>query len=98
MKLVALYKQPADPEAFDDAYFNTHIPLIQKVPGLQKTVLTRFTRTVMGDPVYLMAEMYFEDLDALKAGMKSPEMQVAGENLNQFAAGLVTLLWGEEQQ
>src|SRR5687768_4387122 len=97
MKLVALYKQPENPEAFDDAYFNTHVPLIQKVPGLQKTVITRFVRSVMGEDLYMMAEMYFEDLDALKAGMKSPEMAAAGDNLNSFASGLVTLLFGEEQ-
>lgn len=97
MKLVALYKQPQNPEQFDDAYFNTHIPLIQKVPGLQKTVVTRFIRTIMGDGLYMMAEMHFEDMDALKAAMKSQEMQAAGDNLNQFASGLVTLMFGDEQ-
>jgi len=95
MKLVALYKRPADPAAFDQAYFNTHLPLIAKVPGLKKTTLTKFTRTYMGEGYYLMAEMEFESLDALKAGMKSPEMAAAGENLNSFAGGLVTLLSGE---
>lgn len=97
MKLVALYKQPADPAAFEEAYFNTHIPLIKQVPGLQKTVITRFTRTLMGEGFYLMAEMYFASQDALKAGMKSPEMAAAGENLNSFAEGLVTLMFAEEQ-
>jgi uncharacterized protein (TIGR02118 family) len=97
MKLVALYKQPSDPQAFDEAYFHTHIPLINKVPGLQKTLITRFTRTIMGDGLYMMAEMEFEDLEALKAAMKSPEMAAAGDNLNSFAGGLVTLMFGEEQ-
>jgi uncharacterized protein (TIGR02118 family) len=97
MKLVALYKQPQDPEAFDEAYFSTHLPLIQKVPELQKTVITRFSRTIMGDGYYMMAEMYFPDADRLKSAMRSPEMAVAGENLNSFAAGLVTLMFGEEE-
>lgn len=97
MKLVALYKQPADTAAFDDAYFNTHLPLMSKVPGLQKTVITRFNRTLMGEEFYLMAEMYFTDSSALRAGMKSPEMAAAGENLNSFAEGLVTLMFAEEQ-
>ena len=98
MKLVALYKQPADIQAFEDAYFKTHLPLIDKVPGLQKTVITRFTRTLVGEGYYMMAEMYFANKDALKAGMKSPEMAAAGENLNTFAEGLVTMLYGEEQK
>ena len=97
MKLVALYKEPADPAAFDEAYFNTHLPLIEQVPGLQRTVITRFTRTIMGEGYYLMAEMTFADKESLKAAMKSPEMAAAGENLNSFAAGLVTLMFAEEQ-
>jgi uncharacterized protein (TIGR02118 family) len=97
MKLIALYKHPSDLAAFDEAYFKTHLPLIEKVPGIQKTVVTRINRTVMGDGYYMMAEMYFADADALKAGMRSPEMAAAGENLNAFAGGLVTLMFGQEQ-
>lgn len=96
MKLTALYKQPKDMEAFEEAYFNTHLPLISKVPGLERTVITRFNRTIMGEGFYMMAEMYFTDADSLRSGMKSPEMAAAGENLNSFADGLVTLMFGEE--
>jgi len=98
VKLIALYKRPNDLQAFEQAYFNTHLPLMNKVPGLRKTVITRFSRTLMGDDFFMMAEMYFTDSSALKAGLKSPEMAAAGENLNGFAAGLVTLLVGEEQE
>ena len=96
--LVALYKTPPNPAAFDDAYFGTHLPLINQVPGLESTQITRFTRTVMGDGFYMMAEMHFTDLAALKAGMKSPEMAAAGANLESFASGLYTLMFGEEHQ
>ncbi len=96
MKLVALYRQPPDPAAFDDAYFKTHLPLVRKVPGLEKTVVTRFTRSLSGDSHYMMAEMYLADEDALKRGMKSEEMGVAGENLSSFAKGLATMYFGEE--
>ena len=97
MKLVALYRQPDDVAAFDEAYFGSHIPLVKKVPGLQRLVVTRFTRTLMGDGLYMMAEMYFEDEAALKAAMRSPEMAAAGDNLNTFAEGLVTLMFAEEE-
>ena len=97
MKLVALYKKPPDPAAFDDAYFRTHLPLMGQVPGLRRTKITRFTRTIMGEGLYLMAEMFFDDEAALKAAMKSPEMAVAGENLQTFAAGLTTLMFGREE-
>lgn len=97
MKLVALYRQPDDAAAFDEAYFGSHVPLVKKVPGLQRLVVTRFTRTLMGDGLYMMAEMYFEDEAALKAAMRSPEMAAAGDNLNTFAEGLVTLMFAEEE-
>jgi len=98
MKLVALYKQPPDPQAFDQEYFGTHLPLMNKVPGLTQTIITRFSRTLMGEGLYLMTEMYFTDPAAMKVAMKSPEMATAGENLNSFAAGLVTLMFGEEEK
>jgi uncharacterized protein (TIGR02118 family) len=95
-KLIALYKSPQDPAAFEDAYFNTHLPLIAKVPGLQNTRVTRITRTLSGEGFYMLAEMSFLDKEALKNGMRSPEMTAAGENLNSFAAGLATLMFGED--
>lgn len=97
-KLVALYKTPADTQNFEDKYFNTHLPLMQKVPGLKNTIITRFSRTLMGEGYYSMAEMYFEDIDTLKSAMRSPEMAAAGENLNSFAEGLVTLMFAEDDR
>jgi uncharacterized protein (TIGR02118 family) len=98
MKLIALYRQPSDSAAFDRAYFGTHLPLLERVPGLLRTSITRFSQTVTGEHFYLMAEMYFEDAERLKEAMNSPEMAAAGENLNTFAEGLVTLLFGVETE
>lgn len=95
-KLIALYRPPADAEAFERAYFETHLPLLKTVPGLRKTVIHRFTRTVVGEGLYLMAEMTFDDTDSLKAGMRSEAMAAAGKNLEGFASGLMTLLYAEE--
>lgn len=97
MKLIALYRQPPNTSAFDEAYFNTHLPLLSKVPGLKSTSITRFTRTLMGETFYMMAEMHFSDVDALKSGLRSAEMAAAGENLKTFANGLVTLMYGAEE-
>ncbi len=36
MKLIALYKQPPEAQHFEDAYFKTHLPLLQRVPGPAK--------------------------------------------------------------
>jgi uncharacterized protein (TIGR02118 family) len=33
----ALYRTPDDPEAFDRHYFGSHVPLIERTPGLLPT-------------------------------------------------------------
>ena len=40
IKLIALYKKPADAdaiEAFEKHYFENHMPLVAKIPGLIKS-------------------------------------------------------------
>lgn len=97
MKVIALYRHPEDPDAFDKAYFETHIPLIEKVPGLQSVEASKVTRVLVGKKApYLIATMTFADKDALKAGMNSPEMAAAGDNLDSFAKDMYMLCFAEE--
>jgi uncharacterized protein (TIGR02118 family) len=98
VKLIALYRTPPSPEDFERSYFETHLPLLRSVPGLRTTVVNRFTRVVMGEGLYLMAEMTFDDADSLKAGMRSEAMAAAGKNLETFASGLVTLLYARRSR
>jgi uncharacterized protein (TIGR02118 family) len=94
-KLIALYKTPADAEAFMAHYRTTHLPLVQKIPGLVRAELTLVSRTLMGEPGnFLLAEMYFED-DDFRDAMKSPENAATGQDLALFAEGLVTVMTGD---
>ncbi|HVX75718.1 MAG TPA: EthD family reductase, partial [Bradyrhizobium sp.] len=34
--LLVMYKTPKDAAAFDKHYFETHVPLAKKIPGLRK--------------------------------------------------------------
>lgn len=92
MRLIALFKQPSDTTAFEEAYFNRHLPLLRKVPGLEKVTTTRASRTLLGEEFYMMAEMTFTGTSALDLALKSPEMVAAAEDLQGFAAGLVSLM------
>jgi uncharacterized protein (TIGR02118 family) len=97
VKLVALYRKPADSAAFDKAYFETHVPLVRKIPGLRRVEIARITGAPRGEPeFYLMAEMYFEDKPSMDRAMSSPENTEAGKNLMGFARGLVTFLYATE--
>ncbi|MCT2582938.1 EthD family reductase [Actinophytocola gossypii] len=89
IKYVALYQPPADPEAFDQAYFESHKPLIDAVPGLVRQEIAKVTRTFvpgfLGETQpYLIAELYFESKEAMKAAFASPEWQASGANLTEI--------------
>lgn len=95
-KLIALYKTPQDAAEFDKKYFEEHLPLANKMPGLQLVELSRISGAPRGDaPYYLMAELYFENMDAVKAAMSSPEGKEAGKNIMSFAGDLVTMMFAE---
>lgn len=97
VKLVAFYRKSADPAAFDKAHFETHVPLVRKIPNLRRVDVARVTGAPRGEPeFYSIAEMYSDDKAALDAAMASPENAEAGKNLMSFARGLVTFVFAEE--
>jgi len=96
IKLIALYRKPADTAAFDMHYEKTHAPLTRKYPGLRKLEITRITGAPIGETKqYLMAEMYFDNKESMDAAMASPEGKAAARDLMSFAADLVTVFYGE---
>jgi uncharacterized protein (TIGR02118 family) len=96
-KLVVLYGPPEDTAAFDTHYAQTHAPLAEKVPGLRRFEHGPVLAAADGGtpPYHYMAELYFDDADALAAGLGSPEGQAAGEDVGTFATGGVTMFVAE---
>lgn len=98
VKLIALYKNPEDKEAFDRHYDEVHTPLVKKMPGLRKLEIARITGAPIGEPKHhLIAEMYFDSKDALDASLASAEGKATGRDLMSFAANLVTMFYAEVQ-
>jgi uncharacterized protein (TIGR02118 family) len=93
VKLVAMFTRPDDPEAFDRAYFDVHLPLNAKTPGLRRTEVTRVTGAVGAgeSPWYLVTEMYYDDEASMRAAFASPEAAEAAKQLMTFAKGLVSM-------
>jgi uncharacterized protein (TIGR02118 family) len=98
--LAALYKRPDGGDealaTFWRRYRDEHMPLIAKVPGLRSTKIWNVGRRYAGEDLVAVCFMEFDDMDALKAGMKSPEMGAAGANLAEIAPDLLTLVALEE--
>jgi len=96
VKLIALYKKPSDIQAFEEHYKNNHTPLVKKMPGLKKLEVSKITSAIGGESKFhLLAEMYFENEDALNAAMASPEGKAAGKDLMDFAGDVVQMMVAE---
>jgi len=96
VKLIALYKKPANVDAFEQHYAQVHIPLVEKIPGIRKTEWTRFLASPQGEaPYYMMYEMYFDSMESYQTAMKSEENKIAGQDLMSFAKDSVTLMVAE---
>jgi uncharacterized protein (TIGR02118 family) len=97
VKLIVLYGTPEDPSAFDAHYAATHAPLAEKVPNLKRFEHGKALGSADGSeaPYYYVAELSFDDLEALQAGMSSPEGEAAAGDLANFASGGVTMFTAE---
>lgn len=97
IQLIALFKQPVDPESFEKNYWDTHVPLAKKIPGV---ISLDVSKTIAGRDgpakYYQMAVLSFRDKEAFKTAMKSPENAEAGTNLKTFAKDLVEFYTAEQ--
>ena len=86
-RLMVLYRTPKDAAAFDKYYFETHVPIAQKLPGLKKYEVSQGT---VGSPagdsgVHRIAILHFEDMAAIQAAFASPQGQAAVADVQVFA-------------
>ena len=72
-RFLALYETPADPEAFDRHYRQTHIPLLRHLPELRQYTISNDVTALHGAPCYLIAELEWDTMDELRAAFASPE-------------------------
>ncbi|AZG46809.1 EthD family reductase [Gordonia insulae] len=86
------YGHPEDPQAFDEYYSTTHLPLAAKIPGVRAFSAGR-TETLDGTApsVYYLASITFDDKESAAAGFTSPEGQAAAADIPNFATGGATL-------
>jgi uncharacterized protein (TIGR02118 family) len=92
-RLVVMYKTPNDAAAFDKYYFETHVPIAKKVPGLRKYEVSQGPVATPAGPsgLHLIATLYFDDLAAIQRAFASPEGQAAAADVQTFATGGVDM-------
>lgn len=88
IKMIAVVKRKdgMGREEFNKYWLEVHAPLEKKWPGLKKYIIS----TVIGvpgggEPEYDgVAELWFEDEDALKKALESRERQISREDFLKF--------------
>ncbi len=99
MRFLVVYETPSDPAAFDLHYREVHIPLAKKLPGLRRYTISRNASAVRGgEPYYLVAELDWDDQDALKAAFASPEGQATARDVANLATeGVRSMIFEVEE-
>ena len=96
VKLTVLYGLPADSEAFEDYYANTHVPLAAKIPNVQRFESGRVAAPDGGNPPYQrIAELWFESASVMQDSLSSPEGKAATDDIPNFATGGATVFVSE---
>src|ERR1700728_4996178 len=86
-RMVVIYRTPKNVEAFDRHYFETHVPLAKKIPGVRKYEVSDGTIvTPVGNPdVHRIGTVQFDDLETIKRAFASPEGQAAAADRRLYA-------------
>ena len=85
IKISVSYQTPKDPEAFDKHYLGVHIPLCDKLPGIRRIEVTKYSGTLDGKPApyYLQTDLVFDTQDAAMAAFGSePGKEVLADVAN----------------
>jgi uncharacterized protein (TIGR02118 family) len=87
VKLVVLYTQPSDPDAFEADYAGTHAPLVKAIPGLQRFESGRIDAALDGGEqlYHRIAELYFADQAALQTAFASDEGRATAADYQKLA-------------
>jgi uncharacterized protein (TIGR02118 family) len=85
--MVVIYPTPKDVEAFDRHYFDIHVPLAKKIPGLKSYEVNDgpITVPVGSSSIHRIGTLYFDDMAAIQKAFSSPEGQAAGADRRLFA-------------
>jgi uncharacterized protein (TIGR02118 family) len=92
-QLLVMYKTPNDAAAFDKYYFEKHVPVAKRIPGLRKYEVSKGpVATPAGPSGYrLVAILDFDDLAAIQGAFASVEGQAAVADVQNFATGGVDI-------
>ena len=83
-RFLVFWEQPTDPEAFERHYREVHIPLARKIPGLRSYAITDHPSRSAARPYFRIAELRWDTMDDLRAGIASPEGKAVAADVEKL--------------
>jgi uncharacterized protein (TIGR02118 family) len=89
VKIVVIYPRPHDEAAFERAYKEEHIPLVeQKLKGITRLVLTKVNGSPQGKvAAYRIAEVHFPSMEDLNKSIESEPGQEVIAHAQKISSG-----------
>jgi uncharacterized protein (TIGR02118 family) len=86
-KMIVIYKTPKDVKAFNQHYFEVHLPLAKKLPGLKKYEVSQGPVVDLGGArdTYLVGTLEFESLAAIRTAFASEVGQACAKDREIYA-------------
>ncbi len=96
-KMIAIYKVPADVNAFSD-WYKGHTEIAKKVPLVKEFRFSKITGGPRGaSDLHFMAELCFASKEDFKVAMQSPENMAAGKDAFTHYKDIVSVHFAEEE-
>jgi uncharacterized protein (TIGR02118 family) len=85
VKVIVIYPRPQDEAAFETSYLQQHVPMVEKLKGITRLVLTKVNGSPQGKvAAYRIAEVYFSTMNDLTTCIESD----AGKNVIAHAQSI----------
>jgi uncharacterized protein (TIGR02118 family) len=100
-KLILIFSkvEGVDLDFIEHRWSHEFVPLAESMPGLRLVSISRMNKAITPNAnIHLIHELFFDDLDALDAAMRSPEGQQAGRLLMDFAGESVQVYFAEHKE
>jgi uncharacterized protein (TIGR02118 family) len=86
-RMITIFTKPNDVTAFERHYFESHVPLAKKLPGLRKYEVSTgpiATRGGVSD-FHLVSMLHFDSLETMKEAFASPQGQACAKDRRALA-------------
>ena len=98
-KIVVLFGKPTDPQAFDKQYWEEHIPIARRMPGLRKYTVQKVLNPPRGEPAYYqVVELEFDNIESLKKATASQAGKDSTIHGAKIATGGMTIMFAESKE